>query len=368
MSEAAPSSAQIQNGWGRAVDEGDTPPADVDELLSRAHMHAELLRVHAEAARAEAEALRVEAAALRKGARDEAAAATSRAEALCAHVRATADEFLSAIEVQAAATRAEVDRLRTEAESLRRLLQAEIGAGLADARRMRADAQSLWAETDKVAAELRGLSARAATAAAGEDLGGGRGPAHQPDGGARQRPTRTGVDEQSADLVAAGGQHANGRLDGLNQAIAIQVEHQLADLYDEAGRPAADADNPAVDTEMHLEAVLPQVDVGKLLRDIWDAARTESTRVPGPGSPGEPSPWTSHDGPNGAGQAACTDDAASPPPERPRAPAPLIGSGGWRAGSAPSSPGSPVDDPADAKATSPPPEAGRDRRRFRRPR
>ena len=294
------------------------PEPDAERLLSQAYVHAERLRVHAEAARGEAEFLRAEAAALRRAARDEAGAAIARSEALTTQVLATAEEVRSAIEEQAEATRAEIERLRVEASSLRRLLQAEIEAGLAKTQRMHDELEDRWA--DKLATEHRRLSAESSPPAAEKEPGA---PAAE-------------------DGPAPGG--ATDPLGELRQAIAVEVEQRLAGVVAELEHRLASA---PPQSEPGTDPVLGQLDVGRLLRDIWDAA--EPSRVSDdPGWSGDTSP---HDGAE----------------ERATATMPLIGSGGWCASTPLTSASAPGDEPA-ASETSPPPPAGRDRRRFRRPR
>lgn len=275
--------------------------ADAQELLSAAHVHAELLRVHADAARAEAESLRVEAGALRRAAHDEAAAAGARAEALIAQVHAKSEEARAAMEGQANAARAEVERLTTETASLRRLVQGEIGAALAATEEIRAEVQSLWAEIGKLAAELR----------------------LAPSSGAGVAPPRV------ASTVVEHGSHTDGRLDELYRAMKVELEQRMADKY--------------ADTDKRLEPVVSRLDLTKLLSDIWDGASRESPESSERGLP-----------------------AGGEQPRRPRASEPLIGSGGWRAGTAPTPSCRPDEGPVDTQRMSPPPEPAAQSRRFGR--
>lgn len=142
--------------------------ADAEDLLSRAQAQVELLRVHAEAVRAEAECLRAEAAALRTAARDEVETAGLHADST-SQMHATADKLLAAVEDEVDAARDEFERMRTEALSIRRLLRAEIDAGLADVQKLRGEVQRLSAKTDKLAAELRLLLLRPGAAGVTED-------------------------------------------------------------------------------------------------------------------------------------------------------------------------------------------------------
>lgn len=411
MSQGTPTPAhETQNGHSReALDHRAITPAqahaDAEELLSRAHMHAELLRVHAEAARAEALSLRTEAVALRRAAREEAAAASAHAEALTAHVQLAAEEFRSAMEGQADAARTEIERLRTEAASLRRLLQAETNASLADTQRMRAEIQALWADTDKLAAELRLLAAGAGAGAGGEAAreqlgtqtfgleGAGR-LAHE--------PAATGyahvIGQQQGAGSAAGDSPRDGRLDQLRMAIATEVEQRLANLYAGArDRPATPNANPGpigvengreamsagaeewattgvsppsppftqVDTRRSPDPVIPQLDVRELLTEIWNAAYTESVRLSNRGFPDEAA-RTPDKSADSARPAPSPNHAVGRRQEGPQASEPLIGSGGWRASTASTSAAAPVDDPVEGVPTPPPLPARRHGRTFRR--
>ncbi len=341
--ERAPTSAQeLQNGHGptRSDPEVETgrgragslaqaqAEAEAEELLSRAHAHAELLRSHAEAARAEAASLHADAAALRRAARDEAAATISRAEALVGQMQAGADALRSVIEGQAEETRAELERVRSEAESFRRLLQADTDAALADAQRLRAEVQSLRAELNKLAAEFHLLSSRSGGIA--------------------------GADP--ADLVGGVKRLANSQLDELREAIAMEVAQKLADAYDDTrDRFATGEARPPFpglgrreapsrrETPQDPDPVPPAVDVRERFRRIWDATYAEAT-----GS----SPVLEH--PTGSGSTG------RQPPE------PLIGSGGWRASPASSSPAAPFEDAVEGEVAAPSPAPGRHRRRFGR--
>lgn len=347
--------------------------ADAEELLSRARVHAELLRTHAEAARAEAQALRAEAAALRRAAGDEAATANSRAEALRAHAQAVAEEFRLAMEDQAGAARTEVERLRTEAMSLRRLLKAEIDAGLADRERLRAEVQGLWAEAERVAAELRLLS-RSDEAAAplrvevtgqgGGRPSDGRLPAPPapvtPSAGGNFGDVPAPVEAGRAPSPIAAPRTASGRLEDLRRAIAVEVEQRLAEVYAEPEDGLATA---AAGPGYHdANPVAPRLDVGKLLKDIWEAAYTELTQTPG----GAGMPDNGHRSGHGTVQAPPSEHLVHRHLEEERPPEPLIGSGGWRARPTPTSATPPSDDPGGGEAAFPPPAPER-HRRFRHP-
>ena len=380
---------EIDPGEGPAPCHGESmsaqTQADAEELLSRARAQAELLRVHAEAARAEAESLRAEAAALRRAARDEAAAAGARAEAVIAQLHASAEAFRSAMEVEADAARSEVERSKTEAASLRHLLQADIDTGLEETEQMRSQLQALWAETGKLAAQLRLLSDRAEAAGA-------------PDGPGSD-PSRAAADTQVMGPVAEPGRQANGRQDELHRAMVVGVEQRVADtsrrtegslaMVGENRRPihgrngretawlpsageTAAASTPAglphvaeAEADRPTDPVLPQLDVGKLLREIWDAAYMESTRLSERGFPAGPPMQQGDESPEGGGQAF-TDLPVGGDPGRPKASEPLIGSGGWRASTARTSPDVSVDAPVDRQSISPPEEPGRPGRGFRR--
>jgi hypothetical protein len=135
---------------------------EAEELLSRAQAQAELLRVHAEAMRAEAECMRAEAGALRAAVREEADAAASCADSVT-DARAAAEELRAAMQLEAVAAREEFEQMRAETLSIRRLLRAEIDAGLADAERLRGEVRRLCHDANQLAAELGQLFAPATT-------------------------------------------------------------------------------------------------------------------------------------------------------------------------------------------------------------
>ena len=290
----------------RAVAEAITTEAraDAEDLLSRAHMQAELLRVNAEAVRAEAECLRAEAAALRATLRDEVELARSHVE-VAAQRHTEADDVRRNLLAEADAARAEFERTRTEAMSIRRLLRAEIDAGLADAQQMRSEVQRLWAETDKLAAELRLLCARAAGTSDGREV--------------------TDDAPPMAGAAPAGPQ------------------------ADDDGGSAAPA-----------PAASPDVDrnVAELLNEIWDAVSEElsprlgrhlGARPVDPGGDDDPEDRPDQD------RAVDRTGAAQP----------LIGSGGWRSTGTPSPDAAPPDrEPGHDEDSPPAPGIGRRRRRF----
>lgn len=347
---------------------GARAQVEAEELLSRAHAHANVLRVHAEAARAEAQALRAEAAALRRASADQAAAATSFVAALTAEMEATAKDLRSSMESKADEARAEVERLGREAMSLRRLLRAEIDAGLADIQQMRAEVQGVWAETEKQAAGLRLLSARAGAAVTLDELrvdttgdkGLGRSddprPSPAPTAAVRHEVSRPGADTRAAGDVEGERRTTNGRLDDFRRAIAVEVEQRLAQVYAETGDRREGA---GARTGQHHDGLRPQIDVGGLLREIWDAAYAELA----PATEGAEMPSDHGDRtPPGSVEAPPTEHPDGRHTNRSRAFEPLIGSGGWRAGRGPGSDAS-TDDPVHPA----PPSPGVDRpRRFRR--
>lgn len=288
--------------------------ADAEELLSRAHVQAELLRVHAEAARAEAECLRAEAVAMRNAVRDDAEAAASRSESAAAQAHAAAEELRAAIQGEAYAARAELEGVRAEAASIRRVFQAEIGAALADAERMRTGIERLWAETDKLAVELRMLFSSAGVASPTGERG------------VESPPAATAPTEDADEAPA---QPAAGKPAG-------EVSHP----------PTGPPDVAQGETDLAHEAILRHLDkkVAELLREISTAASEgasggsagggvsgepakPSADEPGRGSPSEGSDTPPREGAQGqfGDQSPGRDPSGRPTWQ------PLIGSGGWHA-------------------------------------
>lgn len=276
---------------------------EAEELLSRAQAQAELLRVHAEHMRAEAEHMRAEAAALQAALSTEVEAAGVGTESAVSEARAAAEELRSAIQLEAAAARQQLEQVKAEATSIRRLLRAEVDAGLADAERLRGEVRRLCAETNKLAAELAMLLA-------------GRAP----------------------DEPAAVGDH---RARPPHDAPPAEPDDGASPVGDEGlGRSSGELE-PMVGPTPHAEA--PELDrnMAELLQKLWDAAFKDGS--PTSETPAnefeEPSvPW----GGRGASQ-------------------PLIGSGGWQAKD-PAAPelGTDAGDETTMQAS------GRRRRRFHR--
>ena len=275
--------------------------AEAEELLSRAHAQAELLRVQVEAMRAEAEYMRSEAG-LAAAVRDEVEAARSCAEAAAAEARAAGEELRSAMQLDVAAARQELEQMSAAAMSIRRSLRAEIDAGLADAGRLRGEVRRLCADTNKLAAELGLLLAAAGGA---DDRTGAEGDAGP-------------VDEwPSTESHGAGGVESD---EGPSESPSAPGA---------TAGPRTGAAPPPSDTN-----------VAELLRQIWDAASAnQSTAMEAPEEPEGPT------APLGGLRAA----------------QPLIGSGGWRAKETAA-----PDVGQGAGEAAPPPSPGRRRRRFHR--
>jgi hypothetical protein len=347
--------------------------ADAEELLSHAHVQAELLRVRAEAVRAEAECLRAEAAALRSSVKEEAEAARARAES-AAQTYSDAEDLRAAMHRETDDAREEFTRMRTEAMAIRRLLRAEVDAGLADTERMRGEVQRLWAETDKLAAVLRLLSAGAETAGSPVDTSMESGTWAQPDrSGAWAEELLSGAPAPQPQLDTAA--PSNGRgigVGGERRPPTTGASEEPQDSY--APGQSGDAGvvgERAPDAERGPQQSVSEPDRGGLpldrnaaefLRESWDAASGESTRgrrftgnpVSSPGSVGAPPP---EGGPVSGGLAP---GVVAPQGNGKRVSQPLIGSGGWRQGQ-PRGPEAVQDD-----APPEPPPSSRRRRRFHR--
>lgn len=333
--------------------------AEAEELLSRAHSQAELLRVHADAMRAEADCLRAEAAAVLGAVRHDADASRSFTESVAAHASAAAEEFRSAVQLEVDAARQEFERMRTEALFIRRVLRAELDAGLADVDRMRGEVQRLCAETNKLAAELGLLFAAGGSeqiAVAGDP--GGRPPDARPSNGpAPGAEAHAASDDPWTSDRPAGGD------DSQTSASPFSPDEGAA-----SGRRLDAAGTPS------------DSNVAELLRQIWDAASTGLGRLSDDGSIGTPG-WATADDPAGSSDSEGFETGEREPGEagaQARVAAslgehevgtvdgrrgwePLIGSGGWRATEA----AAPAAPEAGEFAASPPPP-GRRRRRFHR--
>ena len=306
--------------------------AEADELLAHAHAQAEQLRGRAEAVRAEAECMRAEAAAQRIAVRDDAEAAGEYAKS-AAQTLAAAEDLRAAMQRDADAARDEFERMRTEAMAIRRLLRAEADAGAAETERTRGDIQHLWAETDRMAAVLRLLAARAEGAGSPLDTGTEHG--------------AWGADAEPRGIAAEELRHST-------------APDQLDDSESTVPRPAS-----ALGGKVQLDG-----DVAGLLRDIWEVLSAEPTREnrspahlgPSPGSAGapapDPGPFLSDPVP--AIEASQPPDVVAQDGGAKRASQPLIGSGGWHQKQAHGS--QPV--PEDGAPL--PPDSGRRRSRFHR--
>ena len=342
--------------------------ADADELLSRAHAQAELLRVRADAVRAEAECMRAEAAALRIAVREDAEAARERAKS-AAETHAAAEELRAAMQREADAAREEFERMRTEAMVIRRLLRAEVDAGVFDTERTRADVQRLWAETDKLAAAIRRISAHAGVTSGPVETGIGT--------GTWAETERRGTSPE--DVLPLAPPHANGRATG----VVGERRQQPADISDATQHSAAPsqihdrtvAGEPPSETARALEqsvsapfrGQVPLDDnVAELLREIREVVSAGSARehrsteepIPSPGFDGPPVPAPAD--PSPAGEASPTPGPVAREREAKPTSQPLIGSGGWQQKRSPDRQAIPDDAPS-----SPPASSGR-RRRFRR--
>ena len=267
--------------------------ADADELLSRAHAEAELLRARAEAVRAEAECLRAEAAALRIAVRDDAEATSERAESV-ARTHAAAEELRAAMQREADAMRDEFERMRAEGMAIRGLLRAEAEAGVV-ARERSVEVQRARAEADKLAAVLRLLS---------------------PGDEATGRPDEPGIDSADEWSVSA-------------------PDH---------GEIPLDRDGAALLREIW------QVVSAESTR----GPRSAHSPVPSPGSEDAPAPGAgpSVGAPWPAVESSEPPDHIAPMGGPKRASQPLIGSGGWQQKQAPSAPAVPDDAPPLAPAAS----------------
>ena len=378
--------------------------AGAEDLLSRAQSQAELLQVHAENIRAEADALRAEAAALGRAVSHHADAAGSSAESVADEERVAAEGIRSAIRQELDAARQEFEWMRAEAILVRRVLRAEIDAGVGDVDRVRGDVQRLCAETNKLAAELGLLFAAgglAQTGMGGE--AGGRPPdvrrANEP---GRVRPTpaqpQSGVYDPAVATDHAG-------QDGPPAYVAARdirsVRQDTTEAHGPSDDPVASGSSPNEDqgqkagpppwtpdgeeaeTGRRPEATGAHADsnLAELLREIWDAAsaglgrlsedppsgtagcRTDDHPTGTPGS----GPSETREGESNASRA----QASVEPPSREdqifstvsglRGSEPLIGSGGWRAMQAARSDAA----PEGGEAITPPPSPSR-RRRFHR--
>ena len=344
--------------------------ADADELLSRAHAQAELLRVRAEAVRAEADCMRAEAAALRIAVKEDAEAARERAKS-AAETHAAAEELRAEMQREVDAAREEFERMRTEAMVIRRLLRAEVDAGVFDTERTRGDVQRLWAETDKLAAAIRRISAHAGLTSGPMETGIGS-------------STWAEIDRRGTsleDVVPLAPPHANGRASG----VVGERRQQPAAMSDARQHSAAPSQNddrsvagePPSETARALEQSVSapfrgQVpmdgNVTELLREIREVVSAESagehrsTEGPIP-SPRFDGPPVAQPLPVPAGHWQAGEAPPAPvAPEREAKPMsqPLIGSGGWQQKQSPDRQAIPDDAPS-----LPPASSGR-RRRFRR--
>jgi hypothetical protein len=298
--------------------------ADADELLSHAHAQAEQLRARAEAVRAEAERMRAEAAAERIAVRDDADAAGEYAKS-AAQTLATAEALRAAMQCEVDAARDEFERIRTEAMAIRRLLRAEADAGVAEMERTRGEIQHLWAETDKLAAVLRQLTARA---------------------------------ESTGNLLDTGIESTTQGAEAVRRGIrAEELPHSAAPSQsDDFGvavpRPAEVARVP----RQPVSAPGGEVDV----RASWEVVSAETTRENRAERAPAPDPGPTVSGPLPAVEASQPPDDVVQDGGAKRASQPLIGSGGWQQKQALGPPTAPPD------AAPLPPASIRRRSRFHR--
>jgi hypothetical protein len=364
--------------------------ADAEELLSRAQSQAELLRVHAEAIRVEADRLRAEAAALRTEVLHNAEASGSSADSMAEHARAAAEEFRSTVQLEVDAARKEFDRMTTEARFVRRVLRAEIDAGLVDVDRMRDDVQRLCAETNKLAAELRLLFAADGLNEMGVP-GEASHSSHVAPSNKPGRDTTTGASEPDGSQPGFAAEDDGREMSpGSTEAPGAgghAVPSGCSPRGDQVQAEAPPAWLPQVEgakggPERHLAGKHVDDDLAELLRQIWDAASEYLGKLcEDPAS--HPSGWPTADGPNRSPALGPFErregDSDELPPEGPvdtlfekeqvsrsvgdfRGAEALIGSGGWRARQTPSAPaGSEA-----GEGATPPPPFSRRRRRFQR--
>lgn len=360
--------------------------ADAEELLSRAHAQAELLRVRAEAVRAEAECLRAEAAALRIAVRDDAEAANERAKS-AAQTHAAAEELRALMQREADAAREEFERMRTEAMAIRRLLRAEVDAGVFDTERTRAEIQRLWAETDKLAVVLRRVSAGAETTGSLVET--------SIESGIRGQAGRRGTDAEEHRLrsPAPGPRPVQPPLDGAEPASGLGsgvVEERLREPTTFLGDHTQPDLPPGTTNDLRVVGERPpeveragprsvsapvrgepQFDnnAAERLLETWEVVSAEPTRehrstgdpVPSPGFVGAraPEPGPVSGGPSPAVEAPHPSALVAPQGGGTRSSQPLIGSGGWQQKHAPGTHAVPGD-------ASPLPASTPRRRRFRR--
>jgi hypothetical protein len=273
----------------------------------------------------------------------EAGTAGGHAELEGGQAQAHAEELLSRAHAHAELLRAHAEALRAEAASLRAEAAALRRAAQDGAAGANARAEALVVQMQAAADELR-VSMQGQAEEIRAEIEGARAEAES-----LRRLLRAETDAALADAQ---------RLRAEVQAFRAEIHQLSTELHLLSARATGDAEPGALDrhfpdlegpetgsrVETHHDPdhALPVGDLRERFRRIWEGTHAEAT--------GDPS---------SVEQPADTLGV-------PRASEPLIGSGGWRAPGATSSP-APVEDGGAGEPSAPPP-GGSHRRRFGRPR